>query len=267
MKNSLIRTFKKKKENKEFLRYFFWKLGLIGLYKFLKEPKYYIKLFLLNVISILTSKKNTNKYIKRKFILLKNKKSDINEHMETLYKYSLECESIFETGIRGVVSSWAFLMGLNENNGRNKIFLMNDIETCEIDEIKKLSNNAGIYYSFIKKNNLDLNLNQDFDLTFIDTWHVYAQLKRELKKFSPITNKYIILHDTSTDGDLGESLRFNLDTLKQSEESGFPVEEIEKGLSPAIEEFLHASEDWVLEAKFTNCNGLTVLKKLKSDID
>ena len=27
-------------------------------------------------------------------------------------------------------------------------------------------------------------------MTFIDTWHVYAQLKRELKKFSRFTNKY-----------------------------------------------------------------------------
>lgn len=28
---------------------------------------------------------------------------------------------------------------------------------------------------------------------FIDTWHVYEELKRELNKFSKITNKYIIL--------------------------------------------------------------------------
>jgi hypothetical protein len=33
---------------------------------------------------------------------------DIFEHLPTLYKYASECESVFETGVRGVVSSWAF---------------------------------------------------------------------------------------------------------------------------------------------------------------
>ena len=34
--------------------------------------------------------------------------SDIMEHLVTLYKYSKECDSVFETGVRGCISSWAF---------------------------------------------------------------------------------------------------------------------------------------------------------------
>jgi hypothetical protein len=33
-------------------------------------------------------------------------------------------------------------------------------------------------------NDLDLQLDSPVDLTFIDTWHVYGQLKRELHKFN-----------------------------------------------------------------------------------
>ena len=41
-------------------------------------------------------------------ISLKNTSSDINEHLVTLSKYAYECESVFETGFHGCVSSWAF---------------------------------------------------------------------------------------------------------------------------------------------------------------
>ena len=72
-------------------------------------------------------------------------------------------------------------------------------------------------------NDLDLNINENYDLTFIDTWHVYGQLKRELDKFSKITNKYIIMHDTTVDELLGESIRCNMDAKKQSEESEYQL--------------------------------------------
>lgn len=111
-------------------------------------------------------------------------------------------------------------------------------------------------------NDLDLNINENYDLTFIDTWHVYGQLKRELDKFSKITNKYIIMHDTTVDELLGESIRCNMDAKKQSEESGIPISEIYKGLWPAIEEFLSNNKDWKIKQRFTNNNGLTILEKI-----
>jgi hypothetical protein len=58
-----------------------------------------------------------------------------------------------------------------------------------------------------EKNNLLLEFNETFDLTFIDTWHIYGELNRELEKFSKTTNKYIIMHDTTIDEWHGETIR------------------------------------------------------------
>ena len=258
----MLEKIKLKLKKNELIKYIFWKIGFIKIYDFFRDPKYYFKILFISIPLVFVSKKNTDRYINLKFELLKNKKSDIYEHMDTLYEYSMKCESIFETGVRGVVSSWAFLKGLNDNDGTNNELLMNDIEMCEFKEIETLSINTGIKYSFLHKNNLELNLDRDFDLTFIDTWHVYGQLKRELAKFSKTTSKYIILHDTTVDGEFGESIRFNLDSEKQSNITGYTVQEIEKGLWPAVEEFLKSSSEWVLEKRYTNCNGLTILKKV-----
>ena len=41
----------------------------------------------------------------------------------------------------------------------------------------------------------------------------------------------------------------------------FPVEEINCGLWKAVEEFLKNNADWVLHERYTNNNGLTILKK------
>ena len=49
---------------------------------------------------------------------------------------------------------------------------------------------------------------------------------------------------------------------EQSKISGYSVQEIEKGLWPAVEEFLKSSSEWILEKRYTNCNGLTILRKV-----
>ena len=104
-----------------------------------------------------------------------------------------------------------------------------------------------------------LDLDSNYDLTFIDTWHIYGQLKRELDKFSKITNKYIIMHDTTVDEIYGETIRCCFNAHEQSIQSGFPIEEINKGLWPAMEEFLAANSNWYLKERFLNKNGLTIL--------
>tara|TARA_A100001011_G_scaffold51538_2_gene49599 strand:- start:13232 stop:14032 length:801 start_codon:yes stop_codon:yes gene_type:complete len=265
MNNLIINKIKNKIEDRSLIKYILWKMGLIKLFYFLKDPMYIIKLCYLSFVLNVIKTNNTEKLLEYKFKLHRHKKSDIYEHMDLLYTYSLKCQSIFETGVRGVVSSWAFLKGLNDNNFGEKTFVMNDINYCNTDKIQELSTKSGIDFLFVQKNNLSLDLNRKFDLTFIDTWHVYGQLKRELQKFSLLTNKYIILHDTTIDGEFGESLRFNLDVKKQSEESGFPISEIEKGLWPAVEEFINDSSEWILEKRLTNCNGLTILKRINQN--
>jgi hypothetical protein len=187
---------------------------------------------------------------------------DIMEHLITLYKYSKECDSVFETGVRGCVSSWAFFKGLLDGDRKNKKKLfMNDITNCNINELLSISKNFDIEITYEWKNNLLLEFNQNYDITFIDTWHVYGQLKRELDKFSKITNKYIIMHDTTIDEIYGETIRMGMNAENQSEESGIPIEEINKGLWPAITDFLLNNPEWYIKERFTNNNGLTILAR------
>lgn len=193
-----------------------------------------------------------------------NKSSvDIMEHLPTLYKYAKECDSVFETGVRGCVSSWAFLYGLLDNKSTNKKCLfMNDISVCDVEELLHVSKNfENINITYEWTNNLLLDFKENYDITFIDTWHVYGQLKRELNKFSKITNKYIIMHDTTVDGIKGETIRNGWDAKKQSAQSGIPVNEIMKGLIYAIKEFLHDNPEWYVKEIFTNNNGLTILAR------
>jgi hypothetical protein len=193
----------------------------------------------------------------------KNDSSDIMEHIITLFNYAKECNSVFETGVRGCISSWAFLGGLlNNNNGERKRFLLNDIEVCDINDLLLCSSPfPNIDVSYVWKNNLEIDFHENYDITFIDTWHVFGQLKRELAKFSKITNKYIIMHDTTIDEIYGESIRGHHNMIEESQRSGIPVEEIARGLGPAIIEFLQDNPDWYLKEKFTNNNGLTILAK------
>ena len=200
--------------------------------------------------------------IVNKYKLFCEKKSDINEHLPTLYKYASKCESIIELGVRGVISTYALLYGLLSNNSCNKKLLLNDIVKCDIKELLQLTTNLKIDIKYYWINDLDLEINENYDLIFIDTWHVYGQLKRELEKFSKVINKYIIMHDTTIDANKGESIRTFQNIEEQAKKTGIPIHEIDKGLTLAINEFLNSNNNWKIIEKFTNNNGLTVLEKI-----
>jgi hypothetical protein len=80
---------------------------------------------------------------------------------------------------------------------------------------------------------------EETDLLFIDTWHVYDQLREELRRHAGKARKYVVLHDTTTFEDKGET-------------------EGHWGLWPAVEQFL-AEGTFRLMRRYDNNNGLTVL--------
>jgi hypothetical protein len=139
---------------------------------------------------------------------------------------------------------------------------MNDIVECDINELLIKTKDLDINMDYKWINDLDMEVSEDVDLTFIDTWHIYGQLKRELEKYSKLTKKYIIMHDTTVDEIYGETLRSGWNSEEQSRQSGFPVEEINCGLGKAVDEFLLSNKEWVLKEKFTNNNGLTILERV-----
>lgn len=197
------------------------------------------------------------------FNISKMRESDINEHLELLYEYTRSCDSVLELGVRDCVSTWAFLKGLMDNSSVKKRLICNDLSRSKhIDTVIAISKALECDMEFIEQDDLSLDLKEErVDLCFIDTWHVYGQLRRELAKFAPMTRKYIIMHDTEVDRVHGESMRCGLDVKKQSETTGIPVAEINTGLERAIIEFLQHHPEWIIDIEKKNNNGLTVLKR------
>ena len=186
--------------------------------------------------------------------------SDINEHLPTLYEYTKKCDSVVECGVREVVSSYAFGSGLL-NNPRNSYVLVDPYKSHHIDGFLTLCKNEGINASFVHESDIKCPLIET-DLLFIDTWHVYGHLKRELAYWHSSVKKYIIMHDTTVDEWVGETIRCGYNLKQQSIDNNMPFEEITKGLWPAIDEFLQAHPEWKIEKRFTNNNGLTILVKV-----
>jgi hypothetical protein len=185
--------------------------------------------------------------------------SDINEHLPTLFKYASECKHITECGVRTAVSSYAFGAALV---GREDTYIIQvDPQTHpNIQAFQSRCTAEGLASKFYQMSDLECPL-EETDLFFIDTWHIYGHLKRELSRWHPYVRKYIIMHDTVIDGVHGETIRLGWDAEKQSKESGIPVDEIRKGLMFAVDEFLHEHSDWTIHRHYTNNNGLTILTR------
>jgi hypothetical protein len=166
--------------------------------------------------------------------------SDIQEHLPTIKKYTEECDHIIEMGVRYVVSTYAFMMG------KPKRMISYDIlpvENFDIDrnDLKKLALDNDIDFDFIVADTTKIEI-EETDLLFIDTWHVYQQLIVELTKHGNKSRKYIIMHDTTKFGEMGECGEGD-------------------GLMRAINEFLNDNNHWYVHEKFENNNGLTILKR------
>ena len=201
-----------------------------------------------------------------------NTASDINEHLPTLFRYAKQCNTALELGVRGCVSSWAICAGLLENkNGVKKRIFMNDSRECQIGELVDVLEPLQIDVKYEWKNDLEIVFDADekYDMVFIDTWHVYGQIKRELEKFSTIATKYIIMHDTTVDEVDGETVReygYNYQqafgrATELATATGIPREEILKGMWYGIQEFLANHPEWFIKDRFFNNNGLMVLAR------
>lgn len=185
--------------------------------------------------------------------------SDINEHLPVLLAYTKQCSAVVECGVRNIVSSYAFALGL-ACTPNNQYVMVDPKKSDQIEPFLTMCAANNVNTSFYEQSDLDCPL-VDTDLLFIDTWHVYGHLKRELSRWNTSVKKFIILHDTTVDEWAGETIRNGWDADQQSIETGIPVDEIRKGLWPAVEEFLAAHPEWTIELRLTNNNGLTVLRR------
>lgn len=184
--------------------------------------------------------------INENFIKAKKTPSDINEHIDTLYNLALECEHITEMGVRNVVSTWAFML----RNPKKLVGI--DLHTNDNVLIAK---EAYPKWEFIQADSTKIEINPT-EMLFIDTLHIYTQLKKELNIHAKNVSKYIVLHDTNTYGFVDEPTDWQTPEIMEN----YLVEN-KKGLQPAIIEFLNENKEWYLYKEYTNNNGLTILKR------
>lgn len=184
--------------------------------------------------------------IDEKFNQAKNTPSDIHEHMDTLFDLAKECDSVTEMGIRNVVSTWAFIKRDPKK-----------LTGIDIHDNKNVFDGIVIYpkWNFIKADTTKIEIEQT-DLLFIDTLHIYSQLKKELKLHAKNVRKYIVLHDTVTYGFKDEPTDWQTPEIMEN----YLIED-KQGLVPAISEFLSENTDWFIFKEYTNNNGLTILKR------
>ena len=106
---------------------------------------------------------------------------DITEHLSTLRSYASRCGHVTEMGVRQMVSTWAFLAGQPKILRSYDMTHPRNLAAGDVfNEAVNAANDNRIDFRFIEQDVLEANIAQT-DLLFIDTWHVYKQLKAELK--------------------------------------------------------------------------------------
>jgi hypothetical protein len=190
---------------------------------------------------------------------LSKQSSDISEHLPTLAGYASICTHITECGVRGAISSYAFASAM-VGHPECKLVQVDPERSAGLDVFHLDCGREGVRFVYHEMSDLECPM-EDTDLLFIDTWHIYGQLKRELARWHTHAKRYIVLHDTEVDKWKGETVRCGFDAETQSREFDIPVAEIRRGLWPAVLEFLEEHPEWTIREKYTNCNGLTVLAR------
>jgi len=182
--------------------------------------------------------------LEQKYNQLCNTASDINEHLPVLKQYTTGLKHITEMGVRNVCSTFAFLMSKPTNLVSIDFQHPNKFPNgqANLDLAKQCADDNGIDFMFWQADTRQITI-EPTEFLFIDTWHVYEQVKEELRLHADKVSKYIGFHDTTTFAVNGET-------------NGH------EGLWRAIEEFLAEHPEWKLELRKTNNNGLTILKRV-----
>ena len=195
-------------------------------------------------------------------------KSEINEHLPTLYSLSKQCDSICELGVCHGKSSRAFLAS------GTKLRSYDVWIDPMVEKLFKYSQKIGNDVKYVKKNSIHADI-EECDMLFIDTWHHYYQLRKELNVHHTKVKKWIVMHDTVSFGSTGEVFASwgNGNGKYESQGIGASIEyeqlcsdlDTDKiddiGINSAIFEFLSEHPEWVVKKHYKNNNGLTILEK------
>lgn len=189
--------------------------------------------------------------------------SDIYMHLPILYEYAKKCEHVTEMGARTGDSTKAFLFA-NPGKFISYDYQYENPEPHFESAVKSLisvfegAQQQGINCQYIGADVLTIEI-EETDLLFIDTWHCYDQLKRELELHAGKVRKYIAFHDTFTYGEDGEGYP-HLDPNHPQKDNLDGT----GGIRLAIDEFLQSNPEWEIEYETEKNNGLMIISKSES---
>jgi predicted O-methyltransferase YrrM len=176
-------------------------------------------------------------------------KSDINEHLELLYRIVVETDAqkIVELGTRSGNSTCALVIGAFRTGGHvvSVDNGMGDEYTGELRTFSAVAETSDLithklgladHWTLVNRDDLEFaeEYHDEIDVLFIDTVHSYEQTKKELDAWGNkvVSGGFIVIHDTVS----------------------FPEQNV------AIWEYLdqHLLSDYV---EYENCNGLGIIIK------
>jgi hypothetical protein len=205
-----------------------------------------------------------NSFLDNEDILMKEyrdfslNKSEINEHLPTLYSLAKECNSIVELGVCHGKSTRAFLASGTKLRSYD---VWIDPKVLHLFEYSK---SIGNDVEYIQKNSVKTEI-EECEMLFIDSWHHYYQLRKELKLHADKVTKYLVFHDTVSCGSSGEDWKswgngsqIQYETLCNDLDTD-KIDNI--GINSAIFEFLSDHPEWSVKKHYKNNNGLTVLER------
>ena len=168
-----------------------------------------------------------------RFEELKSTYSDIHKHLDTIYKYAKNCDIGIEFGCREGNSTFALLMGLQI------------LHSCDIEHKDYAYDFINTYFGerFVRYHgsSFDFDVIDEADLLFVDSYHTYETVSKELGLHAHKIKKYIMFHDTTSFGEVGE-------------DGG-------KGIMFAINEFLEANPEWKIVHHVTYNNGFMIIER------
>jgi hypothetical protein len=191
------------------------------------------------------------------------KTGNVEKHMPILFALASGFENITELGVHSVHSSWALARAAADGAARGERVTYRALDIARDNRVGELEGVMrgcpGVAFSFTEADDL-LVEPWGSNFLFLDTWHTYKQLVRELAVWPPHVSHYIALHDTvlfaARDEDEGQASR-----RKEELFAGLPAK---VGLDTALTEFLKTEEGkrWRIWEKYANQNGVTVLERI-----
>jgi hypothetical protein len=163
-----------------------------------------------------------------------NKTTDMHEHLPWISEITSRCKHATEFGVGYAQSTRGFL--------RHDIEMHSyDINVYpETDAYFKAAIAGGRNVTLHVQSTLEANIDPT-DVLLVDSYHSYEQVVQELALHAHKVKKYIFFHDTTLFGDRGQGG--------------------EKGVWPAIDEFLSTHPEWQLVERRTNNNGMTLIER------